>query len=129
MKAQVRQFCSELKDMKKGTRLINEYVLRIKPIVDSLVAIGDAVSEQEHIDVILEGLPEAYGLFMMMIYGRVNNPSVIDIESLLLLQEAQHEKFKTRLSSGSVTVNVAQEPNNQNSNKNDSYGQRWLWWP
>lgn len=55
--------------------------MRIKTIVDSLVVIGDTVSEQEHIDAILEGLPEGYGSFVMMIYGHVDNPLVIDIES------------------------------------------------
>lgn len=37
-KAKVRQFQSELRNTKKGTRSINEYLLRIKAIVDSLIA-------------------------------------------------------------------------------------------
>lgn len=60
MKAEVRQLCSELKSTKKGTRSMSEYLLQIKAIVDSLVAIGDPILEQDHIDVILDGLPEEY---------------------------------------------------------------------
>lgn len=97
MKAKVRQLRSELKNTKKGTHTINEFVLHIKAICDSLVAIGDSISEKDQIDAILEGLPEEYGPFVMMIYGRSDSPSVSDIESLLLLQEAQLDKFKTEL--------------------------------
>lgn len=50
MRAKVRQLRSELKNNKKGNRHINEYVLRIKLIVDSLVAIGDSVNEQDHVE-------------------------------------------------------------------------------
>lgn len=71
--------------------------------------------QQEQIEAILDGLSEEYGPFIMMIYSRVDNPSVDDIESLLLMQEAQLEKFKSDLSTGTVSVNVAQGPNQVNS--------------
>lgn len=60
LKAKVRQLISELKSTKKGSRSIYEYVLCIKAISDSLLAIGDSISEQDQIDAILEGLPEEY---------------------------------------------------------------------
>lgn len=56
MKAKVRQLRSELKTVKKGTRTMSEYLLRIKTIVDSLVAVGDSILDQDHIDSILDGL-------------------------------------------------------------------------
>lgn len=65
------------------------------------------MSEQEQVDAILDGLPEEYGPFIMMIYSKDTTPSVADIESLLLMQEAQIEKFKTELGSASISVNVA----------------------
>lgn len=118
MKAKVRQLRSELKSTKKGTRSVNEYVLRIKSIFDALVATGDSISEQDQIDAILEGLPEEYGPFIMMIYSRSDSPSVTDIESLLMVQEAQLEKFKPDLTAGSnsVSVNVAHTGNFAKSN-------------
>lgn len=60
LKAKVRQLRSELKSTKKGTSSINEYVLKIKAIVDSLIAVGDTIIEQDQIDAILEGLPKEY---------------------------------------------------------------------
>lgn len=46
MKAKVSQLKSELKAIKKGTRSISEYVLRIKEIANSLLSIGDPITEQ-----------------------------------------------------------------------------------
>lgn len=104
----MRQFRSELKNTKKGTRTINEYVLRIKAIVDSLVAVGDTITEQDQIDAILEGLPEEYSPFVMIMYGRTDPISVTDLESLLMVQEAQLEKFKPEIVAGNVSVNITQ---------------------
>lgn len=52
--------------MKKGNHTIIKYVFHIKAIIDSLIAIGDSVSDQDHIDAILEGLPEEYNPFVMI---------------------------------------------------------------
>lgn len=114
MKAKVRQLRSELKTVKKGTRTMSEYLLRIKTIVDSLVAVGDSISDQDHIDSILDGLPEEFNPFVMMIYGRIE-PPMIHLKALLLVQEAQFEKYKQDLGTSFISMNVAQGPSNQNN--------------
>jgi histone deacetylase 1/2 len=107
LKSRARQLRSELKNTKKLSRSINEYLLRIKTIVNSLTAVGDFVSESEQVDSILEGLPEDFNSFVMMIYSRFDTPTVEDVEALLLLQEAQFEKFKQELANPSVSANIA----------------------
>lgn len=62
LRARVRQLRSELKTMKKGLRRVNEYLLQIKVIIDSLMAIGDSISDQNHMDAILDGLPDGKGM-------------------------------------------------------------------
>jgi hypothetical protein len=52
------------------------------------------VSEQEQVDAVLEGLPGEFNSFVMMIYSRFELPTIEDVEDLLLLQEAQFDKFK-----------------------------------
>ncbi|MCI48770.1 retrovirus-related pol polyprotein from transposon TNT 1-94, partial [Trifolium medium] len=47
----------------------------------------DVVSEQEQVDAILEGLPEEFNSFVMLVYSRFETPTVEDVEALLLLQE------------------------------------------
>ncbi|KAK7342902.1 hypothetical protein VNO80_25860 [Phaseolus coccineus] len=54
---------------------------------------GESVSEQEHIEAILEGLPEEYDAMAYVICTR-DNPSITLAESLLLLNEAEIQKQK-----------------------------------
>jgi histone deacetylase 1/2 len=102
LKAKVRQLRSKLKTVKKGTKSIAEFVLRVRAIDDTLISIGDTVTEQDRIDSILEGLQEEYNLFVMMIYGRPDSSSLLDIEGLLLVQESQSKKFR-----GNAFANLA----------------------
>ncbi|MCH96431.1 retrovirus-related pol polyprotein from transposon TNT 1-94 [Trifolium medium] len=55
----------------------------------------------------------------MMIYSRFDSPTVEDVESLLLLQEAQFEKFKQELNNPSVSANVAHTDVHSNESVND----------
>lgn len=111
LRTKVRQFRSKLKNTKIPTRTISKYLLRIRALIESLQAIGDPVTDQDHIDMILEGLPKEYNSLVMMIYARGNPPSVDDIEALLFMKDAQFEKFQQELPSHAVTVNVAQASN------------------
>jgi hypothetical protein len=119
LKSRARQLRSELKNSRKLARSVNEYLLRIKTIINSLVAVGDVVSEQEHVDAILEGLPEEFNSFVMMIYSRYESPTVEDVEALLLLQEAQFEKFKQELNNPNVSANLAQAETKSSDSVND----------
>lgn len=77
-------------------------------IVNSLIAIGDIVSDQEHINAIVDGLPEEYNSFVLMIYSRLDSPSIEEVESILMMQEAQFEKYRQELTNPSVSANLAQ---------------------
>lgn len=65
MKARVRQLRVELKSTKKGNKSITEYVLRIKATTNSLLAVGDLITEHDQIDSILNGIYEEYRPFVM----------------------------------------------------------------
>ncbi|PNX79443.1 retrovirus-related Pol polyprotein from transposon TNT 1-94, partial [Trifolium pratense] len=80
--------------------------------------VGDTVSEQEQVDAILEGLPEEFNSFVMMVYSRFESPTVEDVEALLLLQEVQFEKFRQELTNPSVSANIAHKES-KNSNSSD----------
>lgn len=67
-------------------------------------------------DVILEGLPEEYNAFVMLYYGKPDTADITEFESLLLVQEAQLEKFRQELTTTTPTANVVQanpQPNPQ----------------
>jgi len=85
---------SEMKNTKKReTQSISEYVATIKGFVDSLVQMGESVSEKEHIEAILEGLPEEYDAMARVIRSRDHHPLLL-VESFLLQNEAQIQKSK-----------------------------------
>jgi histone deacetylase 1/2 len=123
LKSRARQLRSELKNTKKMSKSVNEYLLRIKSIVNSLIAVGDFVSEQEQVDSILEGLPEEFNSFVMMVYSRFDTPTVEDVEALLLLQEVQFKKFKQELSNPSVSANLAQAAAHATDSNSESENQ------
>lgn len=73
---------------------ILEYVLKIKAIMNSLLAIGDIVTKEAQTNTILDGLLEEYNPFGMQIYGKPESLTLYDVETLLCSQEAQLDKFR-----------------------------------
>lgn len=79
---------SDLKNTKTENRTISEYVMRIQTLIDSLLAIGESISEHDKIDNVLDGLLDECNCFVMMIYGGFDSLSISNIEALLLVQVA-----------------------------------------
>ncbi|GAU20748.1 hypothetical protein TSUD_231620 [Trifolium subterraneum] len=119
LKSRIRQLKSELKNTKKLARPVSEYLLRIKSIVNSLIAMGEMITEQEQVEAILDGLPEEFNSFVMMVYSRFDTPTIEYVEGLLMIQEAQFEKFRQELTNPSVSANVAQMESKNNQANQD----------
>lgn len=68
--ARVRQLRSELRATTLDDRYVDDYLQRIKHLVDSLASVGDSIPSQQHIDVILEELPRDYGPVMSVIESK-----------------------------------------------------------
>nr|KYP44225.1 hypothetical protein KK1_034289 [Cajanus cajan] len=105
-KARVKQLKIQLRGIKKTTA-INQYLLEIKKIVDTLAAIGSPLDTTEHIDAIFDGLPEEYDPFVTSVLTRTEDYTVEQIEALLMAHEERLEKHK-RSDSASPQVNLAQ---------------------
>ncbi|WVZ20633.1 hypothetical protein V8G54_007955 [Vigna mungo] len=56
----VWQLRSELGTIKKGNLSVSEYVGKIQSIVDSLAETGNPVSEEDHVEAVLAGLPKEF---------------------------------------------------------------------
>ena len=57
MKAKARQLCTELGSTKTGSCTISAIILKHKSLIDSLASVGESISFEEQLDVMLEGLP------------------------------------------------------------------------
>lgn len=140
-RAKIRQFKTELCNTRKGDRSMNEYLQRIKAIVDSLILIGNEVTQAEHIEAIFDGLSEDYDPFVTSINTGLDPYTVFDFESLLLAHEVRMEKNnKVKISAEKLTINLAntkpkekgsgntnkttQANNNQNGFRGNQYNNR-----
>lgn len=74
-------------------------------IVHSLNSIGDSISENEQLDIFIEGLPDKCESFISLINGQPYLFSFGEIESLLVAQ-AKIEKFKQ--SGDNFSLNLTQ---------------------
>lgn len=88
---------------KKLNRYAYELIIRIKAITYSLLSVGDYISEQDHIDDVLNGLPKEYNTFFMQVYGHLDPSTMYDVEVIIHFQQAQLDKFKKELSVSNVT--------------------------
>jgi len=107
-RAKVKKLKVQLRMITKD-KSISEYLLAIKKIVDSLAAIGSAISNDDHIEAILDGLPEDYDSFVTSVTSRLDPYTIDDIEALLLAQEERFEKHK-KADSNLILANTASGP-------------------
>lgn len=56
-RARAWQICIELCALTLDNSTVQEYLLKVRTIVEALDSIGDPISSSHHINVILEGLP------------------------------------------------------------------------
>lgn len=88
--------------------------MRIKAFVEALIAIGSEVSEQEHIEIILKGLPNGYDAFSTVLHTRKETYSVSEFESLLLVQEIRIDRDNSK-----TVVTEPLSANLENTNSKD----------
>lgn len=107
-RAKVKQFKTQLWNTKKGTTSIYDYLLWIKKSIDALISIGESISVAEHIDTILEGLPNEYDDFIVSVSTRIEPYIVAEIESFLLSFEDRIENNKKTVegTASTSTTNV-----------------------
>ncbi|GAU35295.1 hypothetical protein TSUD_54540 [Trifolium subterraneum] len=87
------QFFPVLFTVNTLTRPVSEYLLRIKSIVNSLIAMGEVITEQDQVDAILDGLPEDFNSFVMMVYSRFDTPTVEDVEANVAQIESRQNQY------------------------------------
>ena len=91
-RAKAFQLKTKLRNTLKGNQTMSEYLLHIKAIMDQLTSINHPISEHEHLEVILEGLPADYNAFVALILSRIDPYRISELEALLMALKAQLEK-------------------------------------
>ena len=85
--ARKMQLKQELSNVKKGNLSINDYVLKVRNIVEKLGSIGVAVEDEDMVLVVLNGLGKDYTSFQTSIGVRETFPSFNDLVAMLISEE------------------------------------------
>lgn len=95
IKAKIRQLKIEQKETKKENLSANEYLSKIKGVVHAIAIVGYPIFESDHVEIILDGLPEPYDPFVMgLTTTSTTNKETYspdDAEALILAKEATIE--------------------------------------
>ena len=78
----------------KCDKSVSMYLLDIKKTVDTLVVIGSPITTEDHIDTILDGLPNEYDSFASIITSHLDPYIVVDVEFF-----AQEDRLDKQISS------------------------------
>lgn len=65
--AKAKQLHIKLRCTLLENRTVQEYLLLIRNFIDNLASIGDPVPSNQHLDVILEGLPQKFSLLLFLL--------------------------------------------------------------
>ncbi|RVW50500.1 Retrovirus-related Pol polyprotein from transposon TNT 1-94 [Vitis vinifera] len=121
-RAKAKQFKTQLQHTKKRGSTIDEYLAKIKVCVDSLASVGVSLSTKDHVESILDGLPNDYESFVTSVILRNDDFSVEEIEALLMAHESRVEKNNSSLdSSPSAHVASSKAVEKGNRFKQDYY--------
>lgn len=92
---------------------MNEYLLKIKGVIDTLAAVGNPIPVHDYIEVLIDGLPNEYESVVTTVLSKTENYSVDEIEALLLAQESRLEK---KLQLHILDANKTDAPSNMTAN-------------
>ena len=123
-----RQFHDDLRNIFLNNSSISDYLFCIQTIIDSLSSIVEHVSESDHVDIVLNGLPDEFELLITFVSGKFESLSIDKVATLLLAHETQIARKKT-LASSIALINLAEgaKPNfSPNSGQQDSHPQVYV---
>jgi histone deacetylase 1/2 len=109
LRAKARQLCVELRATTLENSTVQEYLLRIRLIIDNLASIGDHIPLNQHLDVILEGLPPDFNSVISVVESRFDSIDMDEVEALLLAHEARLQKSKKKTIDDVASINLAQQ--------------------
>ncbi|GAU31266.1 hypothetical protein TSUD_153410 [Trifolium subterraneum] len=104
---QLRAKARQLRNTTLENRTIQEYLLRIRLLIDNLISIGDPLPLNQHLDVILEGLPTEFNTVISVIESKFDIIEMNEVKALLLAHEARLDKGKNRVLDDAASINIA----------------------
>lgn len=117
----VQQLRQQIKQWKKGTKSIDEFLQGFTTRFDQLALLGKAIDLEDQIEYILDGLSDEYKLVADHIQSRDVPPSLTEIHEKLLNHEIKLQSMTPIASPLPVSANVASYRPSNNNNRNSNY--------
>ena len=86
-KASIFQMKNELQTIKNGSKIVSQYLQRIKDARDHLSIVGISFKDDDIVILALNGLPSEYNTFRCVVRGRENVLSLKDFGLSCLLKK------------------------------------------
>lgn len=91
-RSRIIELRTELQNIRKDGLSADEYIFKLKSIVDKLASIGEPVTHNDQIIYLLHGLGPEYNSFADTINARTDQPNIEEIHSLLLSCDMRHQR-------------------------------------
>ncbi|KAI4370952.1 hypothetical protein MLD38_019238 [Melastoma candidum] len=83
---------NQMQHLRKDGRTMQQYLNSLKALSDQQGAVGEPIKYRDYIWYMLEGLPAEYDSVVTAVYSRADQPSVEDVQILLLSFEMRLER-------------------------------------
>ena len=120
----IKQVHNQLKNWKKDTKTISEYLQGISTRVDQLALLGKVLDLEDQIEFALEGLPDDYKQVVDQIESRDTPPTFNELHEKLLNHEARLLSVQTSQTfpvTANVAINNYRPPQKNNNNRNSQW--------
>ena len=104
-RARAHQLRAELWSTTLDSKTVSEFLLRIKALADTLASAEDPITPEQHVDIILEGLPSGNNSVISIIESKFQPMQIEEVEALLA-HEMQLEKSQKKLASKTASLNL-----------------------
>ncbi|CAA7041119.1 unnamed protein product [Microthlaspi erraticum] len=122
----IKQLKHQLKQWRKGTKTVDEYLQGLITRFDQLALLGKVIDLEDQIEFVLEGLPEDYKSVIDQVEGRDAPPTLTELHEKLINHEAKlitSEPAQSLPVSANVVTNRF-KPHHKNNNRNQSWQQQ-----
>ncbi|XP_010462704.1 PREDICTED: uncharacterized protein LOC104743307 [Camelina sativa] len=122
----IKQIREQIKQWKKGTRSVDDYVQGFTTRFDQLALLGKPMDHEDQVDYILSGLSDAYKPVVDQIDGRDSPPSLTELHEKLLnfdlkLQSLAHAASSSVPMSANVASYKSSGGNHNTNNNNNTH--------
>ena len=121
-RAGARQLRAELRSTTLNSKNVSEFLLRIKALADALASVGDPITPEQHVDVILEGLSSDNNSVISAIESKFQLMQIEEMEALLA-HEMRLEKSQKKLASETASLNLMEIPSSKSQQQQSSSAQ------